>query len=163
MWNDEALRSESGGKLVIYRTLKQAPQSEPYARTKLSVGVRRVLAGLRAGCLPLQVEVGRYAYPKVPFNERLCKLCGEGIEDQTHLLLASFPAFPRLRFLQCRELRNARSAFFRTISETNDDFLSYSVEDKMKYLLQPQDNIYALSHAIYKMYAERQSQLLYLY
>ena len=32
----------------------------------------------------------------------------------------------------------------------------------MKYLLQPQDNIYALSHAIYKMYAERQSQLLYL-
>ena len=65
--------------------------------------------------------------------------------------------------LQCRELRNARSAFFRTISETNDDFLSYSVEDKMKYLLQPQDNIYALSHAIYKMYAERQSQLLYLY
>ena len=151
VWNDEALRSESGGKLVIYRTLKQAPQSEPYARAKLSVGVRRVLAGLRAGCLPLQVEVGRYAYPKVPFNERLCKLCGEGIEDQTHLLL------------QCRELRNARSAFFRTISETNDDFLSYSVEDKMKYLLQPQDNIYALSHAIYKMYAERQSQLLYLY
>ena len=37
---------------------------EPYARAKLSVGVRRVLAGLRAGCLPLQVEVGRYAYPK---------------------------------------------------------------------------------------------------
>ena len=40
VWNDEA---ESGGKLVIYRTLKQAPQSEQYARAKLSVGVRRVL------------------------------------------------------------------------------------------------------------------------
>ena len=53
--------------------------------------VCRVLAGLRAGCLPMQVEVGRYASPNVLFNERLCKLCGEDIEDQTHLLL------------QCRE------------------------------------------------------------
>ena len=44
----------------MYRQLKHFPGTEPYVRASLPVGVRRVVAGLRAGCLPLQIELGRY-------------------------------------------------------------------------------------------------------
>ena len=44
------------------------PDTEPYVRASLPVGVRRVVAGLRAGCLPLQVELGRYTSPKTPLS-----------------------------------------------------------------------------------------------
>ena len=30
------------------------------------------MASLRAGCLPLAVETGRYRTPKVPLGERVC-------------------------------------------------------------------------------------------
>ena len=73
----EALGSESGGKLAVYRRLKGFPASEPYARANLPVSIRRVLAGLRAGCLLLQVELGRYS----------SKMCNLEVEDQEHFLL----------------------------------------------------------------------------
>ena len=41
-----------GGKLALYRQIKFEPLAEPFVRSGLSVGVRRVMAGLRAGCLP---------------------------------------------------------------------------------------------------------------
>ena len=51
--------SESGGKLANYRQFKFFPKTKPYVRLNLPVTVRRVVAGLRAGCLPLQIEVLR--------------------------------------------------------------------------------------------------------
>ena len=103
----EALGSESGGKLAVYRCLKDLPEAEPYARANLPVRTRRVLAGLRAGCLPLQVELGRYSCPKTPFNERLCKMCNKEVEDQKHFLL------------HCTSLRIPRAALWAEISETS--------------------------------------------
>ena len=60
----EASASVNGGKLSMYRQFKHCPDTEPYVRASLPVDVRRVVAGLRAGCLPLQVELGRYTSPK---------------------------------------------------------------------------------------------------
>ena len=113
VWDVEALGSESGGKLAVYRCLKDLPEAEPYARANLSVSTRRVLAGLRAGCLPLQVELGRYSCPKTPFNERLSKMCNKKVEDQKHFLL------------HCTSLRIPRVALWAEISERNPDFISY--------------------------------------
>ena len=49
---------------------------------------RRGLASLRCGCLPLQIEVGRIRQPKVPLEDRVCKLCNlSEIEDPTHFLI----------------------------------------------------------------------------
>jgi len=84
--NVEASSSESGGKLALYRQIKYFPETEPYCRASLSVGVRRVLAGMRAGCVPLQIELGRYTSQKKPLNMSMCKLCNEGNEDQEHFL-----------------------------------------------------------------------------
>ena len=35
VWDVEALGSESGGKLAVYRCLKDLPEVEPYARANL--------------------------------------------------------------------------------------------------------------------------------
>ena len=98
--NVETSSSESGGKLALYRQIKHFPETEPYCRASLSLGVRRVLAGLRAGCLPLQIELGRYTSPKTPLNLRICKLCNDGIEDQEHFLF------------HCHALTEPRNNFF---------------------------------------------------
>ena len=58
----------------MYRRIKKEPAPELYVASKNSAGVRRVIAGLRLGCLPLAVEVGRYT--GTPYKERACRLCG---------------------------------------------------------------------------------------
>ncbi len=80
LWGGEALRSTSGGKLVLYRQFKTTPELEPYVRAGVPLAARRVLAGLRAGCLPLQIELGRFNCPKTPYEERICKLCGQAVK-----------------------------------------------------------------------------------
>ena len=68
---------------LSYRT---SPNVEPYTRANLPVRTRRVVAGLQAGSLPLQVELGRYTSPKTPIEDHICKLCNKGVEDQEHFL-----------------------------------------------------------------------------
>ena len=73
-------------RLVWYRRIKNDPSTEIYLTTMNSLGGRRVMMGLRAGCLPLAVEVGRYT--GVPYRQRVCRLCASGeVEDQAHLLI----------------------------------------------------------------------------
>ena len=45
-------------RLVWYRLIKNDPSTEIYLTTMNSLGGRRVMMGLQAGCLPLAVEVG---------------------------------------------------------------------------------------------------------
>jgi len=111
------------------------------------VSVRRVLAGLRAGCLPLQIELGRYTSPKTPLNMRICKLCNEGTEDQEHFLF------------HCRALTKPRNDFFCRVQTLNPDFLSYTLLNKRQYLLCPQQHIHCIAHGIYCMYTFRQNLL----
>ena len=145
--NVEASSSESGGKLALYRQIKHFPETEPYCRASLSVGVRRVLAGLRAGCLPLQIELGRYTSPKTPLSMRICKLCNDGTEDQEHFLF------------HCRALTKPRNDFFCRVQTLNPDFLSYTLLNKRQYLLCPQQHIHCIAHGIYCMYTFRQNLL----
>ena len=78
--------SESGGKLVWYRQIKNDPSTEIYLTTITSLAGRMVMMGLPAGCLPLVVEVGRYT--GVPYRQRVCRLCDSGeVEDQVHFLI----------------------------------------------------------------------------
>ena len=104
VWSAEALGSEGGGKLVLYRQFKCMPELEPYTEANIPLAVRRVLAGLGAGCLPLPVELGRFTCPKTPCEQRLCKMCGEAPEDQTHFLLI------------CPKLKEPRVAPFKSVS-----------------------------------------------
>ena len=63
------LGSEIGGKLVLYRQLKTSLELEPYPRAHIPVVAKRMLAGLRDGCLPLQIGLGRFTCPKTPYDQ----------------------------------------------------------------------------------------------
>ena len=52
----------------------------------MSLDKRRTIAQLRCGCLPLEIELGRYRNPKIPLDQRICNLCNTGTEDETHFL-----------------------------------------------------------------------------
>ena len=105
VWDVGALASESGGKLAVYRVLKDhIPAAKPYARANLPVWVQRVLAGLRAGCLPLQVELGQYTSPKTPLNGRHCKMYNMEVDKQEHFLL------------HCISLKTSRATLWAEIS-----------------------------------------------
>ena len=71
-------------KLRNYTKFKQDINVEDYL-VKSTRSQRSLLAQLRIGILPLQIEVGRY-YRK-QLNERLCLICSDNvIEDECHFL-----------------------------------------------------------------------------
>ena len=120
--------SDSGGRLALYRQIKHSPSTESYLITMRSLGGRRVMVGLRAGCLTLAVEVGRYT--GIPFSSRVCRLCYCGeVEDQHHFLIICHT-------LSC--IRQKLFSHFRTLSSSFTDLSSY---DKCKFLLTITDNI----------------------
>ena len=137
--------------MAVYRRLKDFLASEPYARANLPVSIRRVLAGLRAGCLLLQVELGRYSSPKTPFNERLCKMCNLEVEDQEHFLL------------HCPSLRIPQATFWAEISKHNPDFISFDSNAKLTYLLYPTELIFIIAKGIHKLYMHRFALLYHLH
>ena len=52
----------------------------------ISLNRRRTIAQIRCGCLPSELETGRYRNPKTPLSQRICHLCNTDAEDETHFL-----------------------------------------------------------------------------
>ena len=101
------------------------------------------MAGLRTGCLPLAVEVGRYT--SIPFRQRLCQVCrGSTVEDQTHFLL------------YCTKLNSIRSDLFAYYNQINRKCMSMSQSNKL-VLLNTDNN--RIIHFLFKMYKLRHSLL----
>ena len=72
-------------KLRNYTKFKHDINVEDYL-VKSTRSQRSLLAQLRIGILPLQIEVGRY-YRK-QLNERLCLICSDNvIEDECHFFV----------------------------------------------------------------------------
>ena len=84
----------NGNKLRLYRCHKKEIFVETYVTSRMPFMHRRSLAMLRCGSLPIQIELGRRQ--NVPLAERLCTLCHNGVEDETHILLQC-PIYDDLR------------------------------------------------------------------
>lgn len=69
LWND--VSQENGNKLRTYRVYKTDLITEHYVKLNMERSHRRILAKFRSGSLPLQIEIGRYAKPKVPLDNRI--------------------------------------------------------------------------------------------
>ena len=135
--------SSSGGRLNLYRKIKFAPKVDSYIM-RCDKGRRRVIAGLRTGCLPLAVEVGRYT--SIPFDQRTCQVCAGGeVEDQAHFLL------------DCCKLNIIRKDLFTYCTYLNPNFTCMPPSTKLQYLL-TSDNTKVINF-IYRMYNLRQSLL----
>ena len=98
------------------------------------------MASLRAGCLPLAVEISSYWTPKVPLGERVCKLCNNGkVETEFHFVM------------KCSKLQNLRNKLFFITGITKSDlsFMHFNIFDKFLYILSSANNNCTIAKFIY--------------
>ena len=70
------------------------------------------MASLRAGCLPLGVETGRYRIPKVPLERRVCQGCNSDlVEDEFHFVMV------------CNKLKHERNKLLYYITQKDLSFM----------------------------------------
>lgn len=126
LWNNRQNETH-GNKLRLYRLLKSEItwQPEAYLNCKATRIERRVLSQLRCGNLPLEIETGRYSRPKIPVENRLCKLCNKQcVENEVHFLIG------------CDFYSDLRHKIIKTASEIQPRFNNYYETIKFQYLLQ---------------------------
>ncbi len=119
LWNDRR-NMDNGNKLRTYRTYKSALETECYVKQIINRDHRRILAKFRSCNLPLAIETGRYARPKIPLPDRVCKYCDMGaIEDETHFLI------------DCEFYSDTRYTLFSKAVSINSNFTSINSHDKL--------------------------------
>jgi hypothetical protein len=113
---------QSSRKLRTYKLFKHCLETEPYVYCILNKGHRSVLARLRAGALPLQIETGRWR--AVPPDERFCMFCEDGsIEDECHFIF------------DCKLYYHERQTFFHNVASMIPNFMLKSMENKLSDLM----------------------------
>ena len=86
---------------------------------------RRTITMLRCGCLPLEVKTGRYRTTKTPLQQRICQLCENSVEDETHFLN------------HCKPLTLLWVQLYEAASDSLDvNFYSLSPDQKTLLILQ---------------------------
>ena len=134
-------------KLRTYKLFKDVYELEPYISINMSVKYRSVLARLRNGILPLELETGRYH--GVPEAERICKLCDSGdIENEFHFLF------------KCSTYQDDRQQFFSYVVQIYPDFLQYDDINKLKSMMTT-EVVLETAKFVYNCFQKRQS-LIYV-
>ena len=111
-------------KLRTYRLFKNVINTENYVYIK-NRKKRSLLAQLRLGILPLNIEMGRFR--NIPVEERICELCDCGmVEDEKHFLCI------------CTLYEEYRDDMYCAIE--NENFPTMSVDAKFNYLMENECN-----------------------
>ena len=91
-WSNDVM---SQNKLDVYRLVKQNFCAENYVKLNFKKQIRSVITQLRAGCLPIKIELGRYQ--NIHRDQRLCKQCKQNhIENELHFIFYC-PKFDQIR------------------------------------------------------------------
>ena len=143
---DDRIGKNFGNKLRTYRTFKYNFTFEPYLNVTNPVH-RNIITKFRISDHSLEVERGRYK--GLEFNERICKLCNNSVEDEIHYLL------------QCPSLTQARNTVLEEISNKYVNFKNLDNFSKFTWLMTSEDvdiiqNIYKLLNSL----ADEKSKLL---
>ena len=129
-------------KLRNYKLFKNNYEVEPYVLCFLNREKRSLVAQLRSGILPLQVEVGRWQ--GIPIEERICPVCNlNQVEDECHFLF------------ECNNYYMERMSLYTKLP---DDFENLSVSNKLNILMSRQ-SIHLFSEYLVNLYKKRQSVL----
>ena len=103
---------------------------------------RSVVAQLRSGILPLEIETGRWKGTEL--DHRLCQLCRSGcVEDEAHFLF------------NCEFYKNERQSFAQ---ETSVNITNLSLDEKFLTSMQ-ENNILAFAKYVWKIYEKRKGRL----
>ena len=122
---DDRNNKQGGNKLRTYRLFKDNISLEKYLLI-LNEDERRVLTKFRVSAHNLEIEKGRYIGVKT--EDRICKLCNTGVEDETHFLL------------QCPVLENKRTQIINNIKNMNTNFNNLPNKSKLIWYMSSEDN-----------------------
>ena len=142
MWNDERMRKP---KLRTYNTFKHEYLPEPYTNLLTCRAHRSFLARLRGGSAPLEIETGRYV--GTPADQRVCKLCHSGVEDELHFVLT------------CPSLDADRQVLFNFMRNLVQSYELLSLEEKLCSVMLVSNNDRKVAKHLYRMYIKRQTLL----
>ena len=120
MQDDKRKNPLHQNKLRTYRKFKNIFKLEPYL-INCNKQQRQIMTKFRVSAHNLNIERGRYIGLKV--EERLCKLCYAGIEDEEHFLI------------NCPTLHNTRKHYFDLIKRNCHNFVSLNSEQKLSWLM----------------------------
>ena len=96
-------------KLHLYCKFKNEYKTENYCTVNLKRYQRSMLAKLRLGVLPINVELGRY--DGIPREERWCINCSNEVEDEIHVMFHC-PLYQPLRQTLLNEAVNLIEGFY---------------------------------------------------
>ena len=147
LWDDR--KNENGNKLRLYRCYKSHwLKPEHYVTQIMPRYHRRILSKLRAGCLSLAVETGRYMRPTIPLENRVCIFCNKNcIEDEIHFLI------------DCELYSDQRFELYNSILEQYPDFSSYPSLGKFCTILNEQSVQSLLAKTVTNMFMRRKRHL----
>ena len=97
----------------------------------------------RCGNLPLHVETGRFARPKLPVEQRTCYHCIDSVEDELHFLI------------DCPFYDDMRRKMFHKAQICNRDFILYDSTAKMIFLLNHVNMQPILASTLFDMFQRR--------
>ena len=140
-------------KLRTFIRFKNFSEPAAYIHKPLSFPQRRMIAKVRLGCLPLRLETGRYARPRLEEKERVCLICkpkdqiidiqGQGqetpIESETHFLF------------YCNAYNAEREQLLKKIT-IPDNFYDLNDDEKLKVTLNDPLNVRFTSQFILSAY-----------
>ena len=133
-WKQSLLQNK---KALLYKSIKFDFFTEPYIFRVHNKINRSLLARLRAGCLDLEIEIGRWH--GIERGKRICKLCSDGIEDEVHFLF------------RCSKLEHIREYYLNTIEI---DYETQCDNDRFR-LLCSNNSVLTLSKMVRRLYDER--------
>ena len=134
---------KSCSKLKLYSTLKLEIGPEKYLCSP-NIKCRQALTRFRLCSHSLNVEKGRHR--QIPREDRICPLCKNGVEDETHFLIT------------CPSYNDLRSKYILFAKVNKLFFLDDS--DKLLILLN-EDNQYTISKYIHEANSLRDVMMMY--
>ena len=139
-WKDEVATKP---KLRSYVTFKSDyKETEGYVERTRVKADRSLLAHLRGGTAPLQIEIGRYVC--LPVEERKCKTCNTGmVEDEQHFCVG------------CPSLKKARGPLLRRMEQAHPGFAMLKDNDKFVRIVQQANLDSHIAKLLYIMFINR--------
>ena len=147
-WKSNVLNDDghiNGNKLRTYRLCKSDLQTETYVELPLQRDHRRILAMFRCGNLPLHIETGRFANPKIPVEQRTCFHCPQSVENELHFLI------------ECPFYDNLRRKMLHKAQFCNTDFVAYSTTEKLFFLMNHINMQPIVASTIHNMFQRRKN------
>ena len=132
-------------KLKLYRKIKQTyNHTAAFVSNVNNRRSRSLITLLRAGCLPLEVKIGRWY--NVPRECRICKLCASGeVEDEVHFIFC------------CGALKETRDTYAESLQFDFDQTASHTINEIESFMTEPKVKQFA--RFITDMYETRKNIL----